>query len=771
MQESQMRCPHCQQEHPDDSLFCPVTGETISQQPLCPHCVREIDPGWEHCTHCGWDLTRVERREAPQRIPDKKKRKYPVPAWLIILLGVLCNLVLAAAIVVIFLVKNSGQNEPLPGTLAGGDSAPTWVGTGPEGGEILALASDPANPGTIYAGTTGHGVYKSQDGGATWTACGEGMELKYKSAISVDSLVVDRADTETIYAGGTGLFISRDGCRTWSVIPTGGLPDFAGFKLLGVGSNPTAIYINVYSSGMYQSTDGGLNWTALATTVAGTQIDLTYSTVQELVIDQQNPQELLAATWEGMIKSNDGGQTWHLLENGIPRITVYTLVVDPGNPNTYYAGTSQGLYKSTNAGETWVKINSDLQDNPFHLLAIDPVTPALLYAAVGSQGGLSYPRTIRIGLFISTDGGATWKESSLGLKRGGINALLIDAQSPARILAGTGEGIFASTDDGEIWVASSGGLKEFSMSALVIDPLSPSTLYAVAGSAGIFKSSDSGATWGTINTGLESPQVYTLAIDPLEPSTLYAGTDNGVFKSVDGGEKWEAASKGLVDKNQTYRPISLIAINPHTPSTLYSYNKFNDLFISIDSAQTWTVLPANLENISVNTIAIDPQGSDVLYIGTYGGVYKSTDGGGSWQPANSGLPESAIVKSLAIDPITPASLYAGLFANDIYKSVDGGGTWSRLDTDFSYARIDLFTAVQDGRTIVFALGNDYDDGDYYPDGSVGLYSSPDGGATWTEIELGLRGLHVFSLLVDPTSADSLYLGTTRGVYKSLPGSP
>lgn len=768
-----MRCPYCQQDHPDDSLFCPETGQKFDLPTTCPHCGAQVDPDWEHCVRCGSPLIQPGGTAASGQNVSPARKKQLLFGGLVILLGLAGVLGLAVVIILTLLPRGPGLKGPVPWVEPGVTMSTTWTGLGPEGGEVLAMAVNPREPATMYAGTSEHGVFKSTDGGGTWVNCGKGMEMEYRSAISVDSLRLDDSDPNTVYAGGDALFVSRDGCQTWSIIQTG-TPEFAGIFLLGVTTNEiTTLYIRVSSIGMMRSIDGGNNWEEIGTSIAGSDIDLNYSSVFSLGINPANPDDLFAATLEGLIHSKDGGQTWRLVENGIPTISIYSVVFAPDSSSTLFAGTSQGLYRSVDGGESWKLIDTDLEENPFSLVVIDPQSPGIIYAAVGAQWGNSINQMVKEGLFKSTDGGVTWKETSLGLKRGGINSLFIESQAPFRVFAGTGEGVFFSTDSGGTWSSCNSGLNSLTITGLTISPGSPGSLYAMADTGGVFKSTDSGASWLPINSGLDSNRVLSFVLDPASPAILYAGTDNGLYKSVDGGEHWQnapmetEAGTGI----PTYTPyvvnqVSLLEIDPNAPNTLYAYDRYANLYKSVDGGEKWMILPILDDNNTINTIIIDPFSSDVLYLGTYEGVFKSMDGGGTWEPANLGLPESPIVKSMAIDPISPSTLYAGLFANGIFKSTDAGASWNQIGTDFNYAQMNVYTFNENGTTILYMLGLDYDDGSYYPEDSIGLYTSMDGGMNWSRIGMDLSNLFVHSLLVDPLSFDTLYLGTTRGVFKT-----
>jgi uncharacterized delta-60 repeat protein len=174
--------------------------------------------------------------------------------------------------------------------------------------------------------------------------------------------------------------------------------------------------------------------------------------------------------------------------------------------------------------------------------------------------------------------------------------------------------------------------------------------------------------------------VRTLAIDPHTPSTLYAGTygagngTDGVFQSTDSGAHW--TTTGLT--NQSF--VLALAIAPDTPSTLYAGAISGGVFQSTDSGAHWSAITTGLTNQAIVALAIDPDTPSTLYAGTATeGVFQSTDSGAHWSAINTGLPAQSVV-ALAIDPHTPSTLYAGTAGGGVFESTDSGGHWSAINT-------------------------------------------------------------------------------------------
>jgi photosystem II stability/assembly factor-like uncharacterized protein len=260
------------------------------------------------------------------------------------------------------------------------------------------------------------------------------------------------------------------------------------------------------------------------------------------------------------------------------------------------------------------------------------------------------------------------------------------------------------------------------------------------------------------------PDVESLEVDPVNPATIYAGTNDNIFKSTDGGNNWTPVNAGL----PSYFYVYSLAIDPGTPGNLYAATYSHGVYKSTNGGASWAAinsgLPLSTTAGYVLSLAIDPATPTTLYAGTYDGVYKSTDSGGNWTAAGSGPPADtglslsyASVSSLAVDPCTPTTVYAGTDWG-VYKSTNGGASWTYPAlplTQVSSLAIDPVTptTLYAGATATL----DYS----------GVYMSTDGGASWTAVDSGLPAqLSVISIAIDLATA-TLYIGTDQGgVYRS-----
>jgi len=304
-------------------------------------------------------------------------------------------------------------------------------------------------------------------------------------------------------------------------------------------------------------------------------------------------------------------------------------------------------------------------------------------------------------LFVTSNAvsGETWTEINNGFPSvgAGASALALDPVSPSTLYSWTDKGIvFKSVDGAGSW-KTSGGVP--GVHALVIDPMNSSNIYAIARS-GIVKSTNAGATWLSANTGLSPGFITSLAIDPFTPSTVYAAVTYGsLFKSTDGAESWSLLNTGLPSGS-----LALLNFDPVTPSTIYSVGVNGGIFKSNDGGERWTAIkaPVNVAfGDSVLSLAIDPGSPSTIYAGSFavatgfpgnvgeGSIGKSTDGGRSWNRVNAGIPPNAFVKSLSIDPAAPSTIYGSYFGDGgwgIIKSMDRGESWRVINNGLPSGR-------------------------------------------------------------------------------------
>ncbi len=480
--------------------------------------------------------------------------------------------------------------------------------------------------------------------------------------------------------------------------------------------------------------------------------------IRSVAIDPVSSATVYAAGIGGVFKSTDGGTTWAPASTGITRydqhIIVNAVVVSPSNRDTLFAAENTGVYKSIDGGANWASAGVAFIGSKAQTVAFDPVDANKIYVSANDR------------IYRSADGGNTWVSSFSGLN--GTTPYSI-AVAPGAVYAGTSNGLFKSVDGGVTWAASSTGfpvigggnsspILTFTVAA---DSKTPTTLYATPRGQ-LHKSVDGGASW----SALSAPGGYFFALDPQTPTTMYVSGE-GVSRSTDGGVTWTTSHAGLSAPG--YPRITsggALAVDARITGTVF-FGTFFGVFRSTNSGGTWAAVNAGLANLIVHVVAVDPLTPTTIYAGTRDrGIFKSTDGGASWADSSSGLydPSGILgnwVLSLAIDPVTPSTIYAGT-NNFVFKSVDSGATWKPARTGaLTYLTPSL--AINPLNPNIVVAGTL----------AGGVYRSVNAGASWTAVTAGLPsastiyGLSFGSAVpqtllaaVHPASGADLYLSST-----------
>ncbi|MDH5428707.1 MAG: hypothetical protein OEZ57_06145 [Nitrospirota bacterium] len=285
-------------------------------------------------------------------------------------------------------------------------------------------------------------------------------------------------------------------------------------------------------------------------------------------------------------------------------------------------------------------------------------------------------------IYKTRDGGTHWENMSAGMTHSRVIALAIDPLFPANILAGTkGDAVFKSYDGGQRWVSRRTGLHEVTISSvvhqLVFAPGSSSHVWA-ATSLGVFESHDGGESWAKRMEGMkEVLMVLSLAIDPQQPQTLYAGTSGGVYKSVDGALNWEKVNTGLVApdvlKSSRSLGVTRIKVDLFNPDRVYTAT-LQGLYRTDNGGKSWNRIAESLPDHMLIEVLLDPQQVDVLYVGHREGVSRSEDGGVTWETRNQGLTNMNI-RALAMSDLDSKVLYVGTNGKGLFRSADSGQSW------------------------------------------------------------------------------------------------
>ena len=633
------------------------------------------------------------------------------------------------------------------GVFVSKDGGKTWDEAKIDGSQYSAIAIGSQNTSTLYVAgryfpngedcedeegeddctpEKNSAIFISNDFGTSWIKSSsipkgvfkeieleEGQELEEEDIDKVTVLYVSPSDDDQIFVGTSNLLLkSNDRGSSWeSLSDTFHRSDIKGLAIHP--NNPNIIYARIglytfsdcsdvdnddadyeesvskYCPGIYKSTDGGESWKLLEEVTGDPSEGGVY-------INEYNDSEIYSVFGRETFVSKDGGISSDVFLDTkehpiIPDVGVEIITFGESESEVFMAGL-QGVYRTYDNGKTWIETNTGFVGSE----VVDLVT---------ALDGTMYATTYNLGIFKSTDGGKNWVFASFGIKNwygmqlathpedadtlftttnGGVykstnageswrviggsdlcddedaggnchyHGIVVEKEAPFKVLVGSGGdqyakegvGLTGSEDNGESWRNSDDGfVRDVHVSKLVIDPNNNNVFYAttqgeteytdkVGDGAGVFKSTDRGNNWTQINNGLNSLETNVLAVDPNDSDVLYLGTDDdGIYKSINGGENWKK------------------------------------------------LIPT--ASFGVGDIIVDPQNSNNVYMGTVDyfrlsesrgvlgdfGVYKSTDGGTTWEEFNSGLNHLGVF-SLELSEENRI-LYAGTRAGGVY--------WINLD--------------------------------------------------------------------------------------------
>jgi photosystem II stability/assembly factor-like uncharacterized protein len=403
---------------------------------------------------------------------------------------------------------------------------------------VLDIAQDPHNANILYAGTWASGVFRSDDGGDTWTAKNGGLTLPYIYSIEAVPDPGNPGGT-ILYAAnfydGAGLFASTDRGDTWTDVSSVGLPE-----KFDITTTSDAYHLAAATGiGVLYSDDGGVTW-YISAGLTGARDGI----VLDLERDPNNSSKLLAATYGGGIwTSTDAGWHWAETSAGIGGgAYVYDVAFSSTAPNTAYAG-SYGVYRTTDGGATWAPFGSV----PHYVRDVDGHN--------GSTANL-YAGTHDAGVFMSPNANGTWTAINTGLGEHRVRSLKAVASN--EVFAGT-NGRSAWEYDGASWTQQGPYIWAPGVIQIAIHPTNPAIIYA-ATDQGVYRSTDHGETWTPRNKGLGGYGdlvVSGISIDPNNPEIVYIGTwGYGVFKWDIPNQRWERLSDPL-KSSTTLLPLVL----------------------------------------------------------------------------------------------------------------------------------------------------------------------------------------------------------------------
>jgi photosystem II stability/assembly factor-like uncharacterized protein len=684
------------------------------------------------------------------------------------------------------------------------------IGPAVMSGRVTVIEGVAADPRTIYAGAASGGVWKSVNGGLTWEPIFDDQPVA-----SIGAIAVFQKSPDVVWVGtgegnvrnsasvGNGVYRSLDGGKTWTHLgldateriarivlhPTD--PDVAWVAALGREWGENA------ERGVYQTEDGGKTWKKLLYVDARTG-------AADLVVDPDNPRKLLAAMWQyrrwpwsfesggpgsGLYASYDGGRTWkrRTEDDGLPKgeLGRINLATSRSNPEIVYASVEaqkSALLRSSDGGRTWATVNQspNIAPRPFYFatLEVDPQWPNRLY----SLGFL---------VKVSDDSGKTFTNLPGTDKiHGDYHAMWIDPGDPRHFLVGDDGGMAVSFDRGRT-AAFIADLPLAQYYHVAVDMEKPYNVYGGLQDNGSWRGPS--ATWdlgGIPNSAwsfVGSGDGFGTLPDPAEPSTGYSMAQNGYLARWDlkTGEIKDARPAPPDGVRLRFNWNAGIAVDPFAPGTVYYGSQF--LHQSVDHGRTWTTISPDLTTnnpawqkdresggitpdasgaetyTTILAISPSPVARGVIWVGTDDGrVQVTRDGGKSWTsvegnvpgvPAHTWVPE---IRASRFDAGTAFVVFDDHRRSNwtpyLYRTDDFGKTWKSL-------------AGKELRGYALAVEQDPADKNLLFLGTeFGLWISEDGGGHWLRYKYGLPTVPVMGLAVHPRDHDLVIATHGRALY-------
>ncbi len=646
-----------------------------------------------------------------------------------------------------------------------------WRQVGPfRGGRVLAVAGVPGDPNIYYFGAVAGGIFKSTNGGLSWTST-----FDHQSISSIGAIAVADSDPNVLYAGsgeaclrgnisyGDGVYKSTDAGRTWknvglkdtrhigAVIIDPRNPDIALVAALGHAWGPNA------ERGVFRTADGGKTWQKVLYKDDNTG-------AIDVVFDPHNSNVVYASLWQvrrqpwyfnsggpggGLYKSVDGGLTWKQLQGGglpegnLGRIGIAVSGADSNRVYALIEAKEGGLYRSNDAGNSWTRVNDDERYRQrawyFSHVFADPKQVDTVYV-------------LNTGAYRSNDAGKTFE--LLPAPHGDHHGLWIDPTNPLRLFNSNDGGVTISVDGGKTWTEQN-NQPTAQFYHVAVDNHWPYRLYGAQQdntTVAIASYSDDGVIarqdWYEVGGG-ESGYISP---DPRDPEIVYAGSDGAIITRYD------------------HRTNQLVDVSPYPLDT--SGNGANALKYRFQ----WT-----------EPVFVSAYDSNVIYSAAQN-VFKSADQGHSWSAISPDLTRNDKEKqkpsggditlditsveyydtvfALAESPLQKGMLWAGTDDGLIHLTRDDGKTWENVTPKAmpEWSMVSIIEASPHDAGTAYAAIDRHKLDDFNPF----IYKTHDFGKTWTLINSGIPvGAYVRSVREDPKMKGLLYAGTETGVYFSL----
>lgn len=543
--------------------------------------------------------------------------------------------------------------------------------------------------GHVFVPDPNRGVFKSTDGGKTWKKI-----LFVDDKTGAIDLVMDPHNPELLYATmwqaqrmpwglndggpGSGLYKTTDGGETWTNLthdkgfPTGTLGRI-GVSL--VASQPYIVYaiVQAKDGGVFRSDDGGATWTKVNDEMKLRQRAFYYMAIYA---DPKDPNTVYAPQVDSLWVSHDGGRNWTRLHT--PHGDNHVVWIDPDNTKILLEGNDGGVTVSTDAGKTW-STDHNQPTGQFYHVNLDDQFPFHIYGAQQDEGAVEGPGAGAGGIPLADWHTVAGGESTFSVPEPGNPN--ISFGSDYYTLFEKHNLKTKQTESVAPWPlyqdgAASNELKyRFGWThPILFSPANPKELYTSA--QYVFRSDDYGRTWTRISPDLTRnepsteipsggpidldqsgaevyPEVYALAISPLDGNLLWAGSDDGlVHVTTDGGKNWQLVTpSGLPDcVISSIEPSHVDKNTAYLTAWRYMWDDYRPyVYKTTDLGKNWTAITAGVpDDEFAFAVRQDPKDPQLLFLGTFSSVYVSLDGGGHWQPLKLNLP-TAEVRDIAIN--------------------------------------------------------------------------------------------------------------------------
>ena len=636
----------------------------------------------------------------------------------------------------------------------------SWTNLGPGniGGRIRSIIIRPSNSNHILVGGVSGGVWKSTDGGSSWTAKNDDGD-----PISI-SCMTNSGDV--VYAG-TG--------EGWGNIDA------------------------VYGGGIWKSTDFGETWTLLSSTTGSNVWN--FRNVMQIRLDSQG--YVYAATKAynykggvgnyyvngGLYKSTDGGTSWTKISSS--SITHYYNPCDviPFTSNEIiFATNGGGIWRTTDGGTNWTQVTSGLPSSGYGRIALaqDPSTTTTVYAVFASTNYDSPDYGLK-GIYKSTDSGANWTAlstpgtlNSTGgksyLKTQGWygNVIAIDPHNSNNIYIG-GVDDMKSTDGGSNWSQLTYWHSYYGTPvvhadhhAIVFDPNTADVVYD-GNDGGIYKTTDGGSSWTALNNGLEITQFYGGAVPVSTNEYMGGAQDNGHLKYDGSSTDWTKVKGG---------DGGYAAIDQTDETVAYEEYTYLQMYKTTDGGSSWSSCTSGLSDAGDGSVSLfiapfsmNPENSAVLIAGS-DNVWLTTNSAGSWTESSGTLSSGEKVSAVTVvDNASPYLGFAGTTDGKVFKSTSmtgSGDTWTEITPSGNNgAWVRRITVDLNDKNSIYVCYSGYNNDGVTPTKHV--WHSPDQGTSWSDISGNLPDAPVHSLVIDPDDSQTLYVGTEVGVFETTDG--